>query len=258
MDLNEDPQYYSERGLNSIEILAYMAMAYSTTGNETYYHVFQELAWGEPEYYLNALNSKLDRPHEDNHSDNQLHFLAYHIMFYAVDRLADAQDPSLLARRARLQGMLQPFVASVWRWFNIVRREHSPLWLGVAALAARTQGRMAAGIDHGVATTLFTKRDVEAARENLRLWVIDMVQWGYDTTPGAPGLRWDVVQSPYLSRDGKTPIMRDILPPQERVLSHWNSDPYYMAAQGGGTTEFAPCEWTLPYWLMVYYGVLEV
>jgi hypothetical protein len=57
------------------------------TRNETYYEVFQELAFGPPEYYINALNSKLDSPHEDNHSDNQLHFLAYNVLFYAFARL---------------------------------------------------------------------------------------------------------------------------------------------------------------------------
>jgi hypothetical protein len=86
-DLNRNPNFYSERGLNSVEILGYLASAYSVTRNETYYEVFQELAFGAPEYYVNSLNSKLDSPHEDNHSDNQLHFLAYNVLFYAFARL---------------------------------------------------------------------------------------------------------------------------------------------------------------------------
>ena len=269
-DLNANPSYYSERGLNSVEILGYMALAYSVTGNETYHAVFEHLARGEPEYYLNTLNSKLDSPGEDNHSDNQLHFLAYNILFYAYARLEDdeqtwaqgwqqppVQDSARAAFRSRLRSMVRPVLKSVNRWHSIVRREQSPMWLGAVALAARADGAAdSSDSSDGSGADILdvTHADVTAATENLQQWAIDMVQWQYDTTAG--GVRWDVVSSPYLARDDKTPIMRDILPPQERVVTHWNADPYTEGVQGSGNAEYAPCEWTLPYWLMVYYGVL--
>ncbi len=40
-------------------------------------------------YARNALNAKIDCPVEDNHSDNELLFLTYHILFYALNRLPD-------------------------------------------------------------------------------------------------------------------------------------------------------------------------
>jgi hypothetical protein len=70
-DLNENSQYYSERGVNSLEILSYLALTYSVTGNEIYRKEYYRLGH-EEEYLRNVLNYKLDNPFEDNHSDNQL------------------------------------------------------------------------------------------------------------------------------------------------------------------------------------------
>lgn len=85
-DLNDDKEFYSERGLNSLEILSYLALAYSTTGKSVYKEQFQKLALGY-NYYENVLNQKIDNPVEDNHSDNELAQMAYHTLFYAVRRL---------------------------------------------------------------------------------------------------------------------------------------------------------------------------
>ena len=51
--------------------------------------------------------------------------------------------------------------------------------------------------------------------------------------------------------------MRNILYQQERLQTHWNADPYAIGQMGSGTTEFAPAEWLLPYWLMKYYKAIN-
>jgi hypothetical protein len=133
------------------------------------------------------------------------------------------------------------------------------MWLGAAALAKRADF----GGSGGQELLAIRQEDVARATENLQQWSVDLVQWKYDTSvpsddvsDASDAQRWDIVASPYLARDQKTPIMRDILKPQERAVTHWNADPYVLAVQGGGGVEFAPCEWTLPYWLLVYYGAL--
>jgi hypothetical protein len=50
-DLNKNPQYYSERGANSVEILAFLSISYSITKNIKYYDKFQELVSIENDYY---------------------------------------------------------------------------------------------------------------------------------------------------------------------------------------------------------------
>lgn len=71
IDLNENSKYYSERGINSLEILSYLALAYSVTGNELYSNEYFRLGY-ENFYLRNILNFKIDNPYEDNHSDNEL------------------------------------------------------------------------------------------------------------------------------------------------------------------------------------------
>lgn len=60
-DLNDDPNYYSERGGNSLQILAFLALAYSVTGKEIYYETFTELTESF-NYFENVLNQKIDNP----------------------------------------------------------------------------------------------------------------------------------------------------------------------------------------------------
>jgi len=92
-EVNDNPKHYSERGTNSIGILAYCASAYSVTHDVKYKNTFWELATKHG-YIYNSVNGKIDNPVEDNHSDNELIFMTYHILLYALQRL-DANDSAL-------------------------------------------------------------------------------------------------------------------------------------------------------------------
>jgi len=205
-DLNENPQYISERGVNSLEILAFLALAYSVTGRELYHQQFFTLAvdYG---YYENCANQKIDNPFDDNHSDNQLGFMAYHTLFYAQLRLEKEVSGLLEEERElrlrTLKEMTAPVLPSLRRWWSIVRNERSPLWLSAVAGA----GGIPVQFD-----------DVERAVQSLQLWSTDMIAWGIHNTG-----RWDCETQPYYGRDDPTKIqMRYIRPPQERATGHWN------------------------------------
>ena len=47
-EVNDNPEHYSERGTNSLGILAYLASAYSVTRNNVYKKMFKKLATGKP------------------------------------------------------------------------------------------------------------------------------------------------------------------------------------------------------------------
>jgi hypothetical protein len=85
--VNEDPEHYSERGTNSVEMLSFLASAYSVTHDAKYKDKFWELAL-DYDYLYSAINGKVDNPMEDNHSDNELFFQAYHILLYSLQRLS--------------------------------------------------------------------------------------------------------------------------------------------------------------------------
>ena len=210
-DLNDDPQYLSERGGNSLEIFGFLALAYSVTGKKIYYQTFQDLARNHG-YYENILNQKIDNPYDDNHSDNELSFLAYHTLFYAYRRLADSKDDVDPIMLSQLEEMVSPVLPSIARYYSIgeslsiiffyfsyalfilVRNERSPLWLAGVA---------------GVAGIPMKRTEIERSVVSLQLYSADMINWGVRNSG-----RWDCVLQPYYSRDNPTELqMQKIRPP---------------------------------------------
>merc|ERR1719199_1742695 len=66
--LNNDPQYYSERGENSLGMLGMLASAYSITGKKLYKDSFWNLV-NVHRYDYNIMNVKIDSCVDENHSD---------------------------------------------------------------------------------------------------------------------------------------------------------------------------------------------
>jgi hypothetical protein len=230
--VNDDPTHYSERGTNSIGILGYLASAYSITKDEKYQKTFWDLAINHG-YIKNCLNGKIDNPDEDNHSDNELLFQAYHVLFYALQRLPESDTTGV---REEVQRMVDALVPAIQRFWSIVKGEKSPMWLGIYG---------------GTCGQPVTSEEVSDSVWTLRRWAIDFIQWEIDNTN-----RWDVTASPFHARDHEDePLMRQIRPPSERSAHKWNTDPFVWTADNGMAEEM-PSIWAYPYWLMRYNGLI--
>src|SRR5262249_40605290 len=72
--LNDDPKWWEERGLNSVEMLSHLKVAIHLVGEPRYEKAYNELI-RRHRYALNTLNAKI--PTSVSH-DNQLLFLAYY------------------------------------------------------------------------------------------------------------------------------------------------------------------------------------
>jgi hypothetical protein len=96
-EVNGDPAHYSERALNSLEILSYLATAYSVTRRALFKDTFDKLIT-QHGYLLNTMNVKIDNPEDDNHSDNELITLAYHALFYSWRRVSADAEPEFKVR----------------------------------------------------------------------------------------------------------------------------------------------------------------
>jgi hypothetical protein len=95
--VNGDPAHYSERGLNSLGILSYLASAYSVTRKPLFKDTFQKLV-EQHGYVRNTMNVKIDNPDDDNHSDNELITLSYHCLFYSWRRISAEAEPAFKVR----------------------------------------------------------------------------------------------------------------------------------------------------------------
>lgn len=96
-EVNDDVEHYSERAMNSLEILSYLASAYSLTRDPLYKSTFDKLV-NQHGYVRNMMNVKIDNPLDDNHSDNELMMLSFHTFFYAWYRIDGQKEPDFKVR----------------------------------------------------------------------------------------------------------------------------------------------------------------
>ena len=110
-NLNDDPEHFLECGLNSLQMLSFLRVAHHITGDEKYLAHYKKLIV-EHHYLSNVLLQKKLFPDENNHSDDQLGFVAW----YPILQLE--QDPTL---RAALH-------AAVRRHYVVVQPERSSFY----------------------------------------------------------------------------------------------------------------------------------
>ena len=213
--LNHDPTRYLENGLNSLQMLSFLKTAYHITGDDDYQRHYMSLIT-DHHYLANVLLEKKTYPDSDNHSDNQLAYVAW----YPILQLE--QDPQI---RAQLR-------KAVRRHYKIIDRDRSSFFYFVTAT-----------IDPGYV-------DLESAVLNLKRIPTDRRQWRQTNSHRA-----DVIFNPRVDRFGKPQLM-EVLPADERAFDRWNANLYLADDGSTGRHEDAGADYLLPYWLARYHGFL--
>jgi hypothetical protein len=221
--LNGDRKWWRERGLNSLEVLSYLAVTEHITGDPKYRAAARELI-EKHGYAENTVNQKvLEPPEEINHSDDELAFLSYYGL------LRYERDAKL--RKLYLKSLARSFAAEF--------AELNPLWTFIAAA-----GGLERGVVEGRRGDFPT---VLAAVLTLQETPMDMVEWRMENSH-----RRDLERSPLSNRFGK-PIARRPVSPAERGGLKYNSDPYRLDDGGGGTEEDDGSFFLLAYWMGRYH-----
>jgi len=213
--LNDDPEWDHERGLNSLCILAFLAVGHLLTGNPAYDQAMQRLI-EQHGYMRNAITQKMLAPYEVNHSDDQLAFLAY----YSLARLIPSGDNREL------------LLDSLRRSIEIERPERCSLFNLIAAAIEPDENLVA------------------DARSTLEEWPWDLRDWECRNS-----FRTDVEIDPTPDRFGRRQLTT-VLPPSERPVYRWNTNPYVADGGGDGTMEEDGAAWLLAFWLGRHHGLL--
>jgi hypothetical protein len=221
--LNEDPAWFEQRGLNSLEMLSHLKVAEHVTGDPKYGREYDRLI-EEHHYLQNALLTRRERLGlwaTINHSDDQLAAIAiYPLMMLEKNPARRRILEQVLARTwEETTGPEQPIVRERSSFYNFV-------------YGALTGNPCAA--EDGIA--------------DLQDWPWDMVDW---TVRNAH--RHDVtVRRDPLSDD---PVQLDrVVPACERFLKRWNANPWRADGGTDGATEHDGSTWLIAYWLGVYHG----
>lgn len=213
--MNESPMGAVEAGLNSLQMLSFLKVAHYITGDKKYEEHYRKLIVDHG-YLSNILLTKKSFPDSNNHSDDQLGYVAW----YPILQLET--DPKI--RRALVTG--------VRRHYEVVRPEQPSFYTFVTATAAPNQS------------------DILGAVENLRQIPTDRRMWPQENSPRA-----DVEFSGNPNRFGKRVLTR-VVPADERAFEKWNGDPYFPDGGYDGRVEDDGAAYLLPYWMGRFHGFI--
>lgn len=206
----------SDSALNSMELLSLLKTAAHITGNTRYAKEYRKVALDLG--YAKLATRYKELREEVNYSDEELAMLSfYNLLRYET-------DPELLDRyyRTALDG---------W-WENMVREE-SPLWDFIYAVA-----RPGAPVD------------MASAVRTLYRMPADTIEWTV-TNSNRKDVSMDLEADRFQRRQATT-----LLPPDERPVMKWNSNPFDIDGGSDGRGEDDGAAFLLPYWMGRYYGLL--
>jgi len=214
--LNTNPNWLYERGLNSLQILSFLRAAYHVTDDAKFITAYRDLI-AKHHYAENMRFQKMVPPFEVNHSDDELAFLPYYILF----RYADEAD------------LLPIYRQSMQHAWQIEIPEKNPLWNFIASFALHR--------DCGNADAI----------ETLQLIPMDLITWRVENSH-----RSDIRLNPLSGRFQEAQSLVP-LPIDERGINKWNHNPYQLDEGGDGRSEDDGGYWLCPYWMGRYYGFIK-
>ncbi len=275
-DLNLNTFYFDGRGLNSMQILAYMnalnAFDQRDANVTSYVKAHVDNLVNNHGYDRNLLNLKIEIPDDNNFSDDELTFLPYFTW-----KLADLQTALSSASASSRTGprTVSPVMsAQTQRYFNnsmertwrFVEDEKASLWNAIYGFS-RAVSLVTKELSHSSSSSSSSSTSPTAApvafppsnpraympasalkaiAEQLRRFPIELVDWPYDNSH-----RLDVSIGPYGSRDSHRPHTTRVIPLDEARASKWNMD-FYVAEGGDGASASEPSMFSLPYYLARY------
>jgi hypothetical protein len=241
--LNHDPFWWQERGLKSLSILSYLAVAEHVTGDPKYAAASRELI-DRDGYAHNAMHPKVQHgPGSGNQSDDEMAFMCY----YGLLRCS---------RDEVLKNMMR---YSFYRYWLNEAPEMNPFFdFAYAALSL-----------NATATSPWGAFPVkpwpgwqEDAMATLYGFPLDRLKW-----PLRNGHRLDVVflppvrssdlESPDAPRRRGNRVNGKVLPVENRQFNHWNTDPWELDYGGNGGELAAGTVFLLPYYMGLYHGFIQ-
>jgi hypothetical protein len=191
--LNFKPNWWYERGINSLQILSFLKAGYHVTGDKKFETAYQTLV--EKHHYVeNMVQQKMYGPFDINHSDDELAFLPYYSLFRYSD------DP-----------IRQPsYIKSMQRSWTVEQPDRIPIWNIIAS------------------TALKKDCDLKISLEELQLIPMDLITWRMENSH-----RWDLPQDPMSDRFGKPQALRPIPTPERGISKWNFNTYQYDTGSGG-------------------------
>jgi len=198
--LNFKPNWWYERGINSMQILSFLKAASHITNDPKFEKAYQELTQ-KHHYAENMVVQKMYGPFDINHSDDELAFLPNYIL------MRYANDPKLLPT----------YIKGTQRSWNAEQADRIPIWNIISSAA------------------LNKDCDLKIALEELQQIPMDMITWTMENSH-----RWDLSKDQLCDRFGKAQAVRPIPTPERGISKwNSNTYIYDSGSNGSGEDDGA-------------------
>jgi hypothetical protein len=241
--LNHDPAWWSERGLKSLSMLSYLAVAEHVTGDPVYGEHMERLM-KDHAYDTNAMIYKIHRGiGSGNQSDDEMAFMSYYnLVKYAKDEeLRHRMMLSFFSAWIIEQPEMNPFFDFAYAAFGIGAK-YKDQW----------------------GTFPLTPWDgwLEDSMATLKGFPLDRLNWACKNSH-----RLDIVRLPRQQGgvDVTDPtqisvgcrVNGKVLPVENRHFNHWNTNPWRFDYGGDGRQLASGTVFLLPYYMGLYHGFIQ-
>jgi hypothetical protein len=241
--LNHNPYWWQERGINSMSMLCYLSVAAYMTGDSKYTAAARELI-DQHGYAANTTHPKVQHgPGSGNQSDDEMAFMCY----YGLLRYSKDEELKKIIRYALFH-----------YWAN-ESQEMNPFFNFVCA--AQNLGKTVPS-NWGIVSVQPWHGWLEDAMATLNGFSLDRLNWAQLNSHRLDLVRLGRVSAEDLP-DGFPAGTRGyrvngkVLPVENRHFNHWNTDPWQLDYHGNGNELAAGTVFLLPYYMGLYHGFIE-
>ena len=240
--LNQDANWWSERGLKSLSMLSYLAVAEHMTGDSKYGDASRELI-EKHNFRTNAMIYKIHfGPGSGNQSDDEMAFMCFYnlVKYTRDDALRKEMMYSFFSAYVNEQPEMNPLFNFMYAAFGLDASYQNP-W-----------GEFELKPWDGW---------LEDAVETLMEFPLDRIGWGHQNSHRLDLLRLPPQQSsePYEEHRANRGyrVNGKVLPVSERFFHHWNTDPWNLDYGGNGSSLGSGTVFLLPYYMGLYHGFIS-
>jgi hypothetical protein len=240
-EINRNPLWWAERGLNSLSLISYLTVAGHVTGDPKYDQAIQRLV-AEHGYGQNLMFPKVQLgTGSGNHSDDEMAFMCYYNFL----------------RLSKLEGLKSQVRYSFYQSWALEQPELNPFFH--YAYAAINQGQSITN-GWGVFPVSPWPGWQEDSLATLRGFPLDRLNWAHknshrlDLVPLERQRARDLYDEDRRGRGHR--VNGKVLPVENRHFEHWNTDPWVLDYGGNGNVLGSGTVFLLPYYMGMYHGYI--